>query len=186
MTTRQVAPPTVPAVSLAHAKGQLRLEQADTDLDDQLLFWLEGITREAEHITRRVFVNRPMRVTLDHFEPSIRLSAPTVSVESVKFFDPAGQLQVLAASDYFLDKEMEPGYLMPQYGRAWPATQPRANAVMVDYTAGYGPDDTTTPAAARLYILSRLTELWDPAVKEFKQTVRSAFTARLLDSLRVR
>jgi hypothetical protein len=56
---------------------------------------------------------------------------------------------------------------------------------MIDYTAGYGPDATTTPAAARLYILARLTEQWDPAVKEFKETVRSNFTGRLLDSLRI-
>jgi uncharacterized phiE125 gp8 family phage protein len=185
MTTRQIAPPAVPAVSLAQAKGQLRLEQSDTDLDEQLLFWLDGITREAEHATGRMFVNRPMRVTLDRFEKAIRLSAPTVSIESVKYVDPDGQPRVLAPADYFLDNEMEPGYLIPQYGRAWPATLPRANAVTVDYTAGYGPDASTTPAAARLYILSRLTELWDPAVKEFKQTVRSAFTARLLDSLKV-
>jgi uncharacterized phiE125 gp8 family phage protein len=185
MTTREVSPPTVLAVTLAEAKNQLRIDQADTSFDSQLTIWIAGIAKEAEHQTSRKFVNRPMRVTLDRFEPSIRLSAPTFSVESVKFLDVDGQQRTLAPADYFVDQVTEPGYVMPALGRAWPATSPRALAVQVDYTGGYGPDATTVPGEARLYILARLTELWDPAVKEFKETVRSNFTTRLLDSLKV-
>jgi uncharacterized phiE125 gp8 family phage protein len=185
MTTREVSPPAALAVTLAEAKDQLRIDQGDTAFDGQLAIWIAGITREAEHATGRKFINRPMRVTLDRFEPSIRLSAPTFSVESIKFIDVDGQERTLDPADYFVDLVTEPGYVMPQVGKAWPATAPRALTVMIDYTAGYGPDATTTPAAARLYILARLTEQWDPAVKEFKETVRSNFTGRLLDSLRI-
>jgi uncharacterized phiE125 gp8 family phage protein len=185
MTTREVSPPTELAVTLAEAKDQLRIEQDNTAFDAQLTIWIAGIAKEAEHGTGRVFVNRPMRVTLDRFEPAIRLSAPTFSVESVKFFDVDGQLQTLDPAYYFADQITEPGFVLPALGKAWPATSARLLAVQVDYTAGYGPTAATVPAAARLYILARLAELWDPATKEFKETVRSNFTGRLLDSLKV-
>jgi uncharacterized phiE125 gp8 family phage protein len=185
MTVREISPPVELAVTLAMAKDQLRIGQYDTAFDSQLTIWIAGITEEAEHASGRVFVNRPMRVTLDRFEPSIRLSAPTFSVENVKFVDVDGQERLLAPADYFADMVTEPGYVIPATGKAWPATLAHANTVTVDFTGGYGPDASTVPAAARLYILARLTELWDPAVKEFKETVRSNFTQRLLDKLKV-
>lgn len=184
MTTREISPPATLAVTLAEAKGQLRIDQDETAFDAQLTIWIAGITKEAEHQTRRMFVNRSMRVTLDRFEPAIRLSVPTFSVESVKFIDADSIERTLKPVDYYVDKVTEPGFVMPAVGKAWPVPAARPNAVTVDYTAGSGPDATATPAAAKLYILARLTELWDPVVKEFKETARSNFTARLLDSLR--
>ncbi|WP_198116926.1 head-tail connector protein [Massilia rhizosphaerae] len=185
MTTRQVSPPDVMAVTLADAKAQLRIDSDDTAFDSQLSIWIAGITEEAEHATGRAFVNRPMRVTLDAFPDAIRLSAPTFSVERLKFVDVDGQEQVLDPVDYFADTVTEPGYIVPASGKAWPATADRVNVVSVDYTAGYGSDATTVPSSAKLYILARLTEQWDPIVKEFKETVKSNFVGRLLDNLKV-
>jgi uncharacterized phiE125 gp8 family phage protein len=184
-TIRELSSPAVLAVALDEAKAQLRIDPDETAFDAQLTIWIAGITREAEHATGRVFVNRPMRATLDGFEPAVRLAAPTFSVASVKFVDLDGQQRTLDPADYFVDQVAEPGYVTPQVGKAWPATLARANTVTVDFTGGYGPDATTTPAAAKLYILARLAEQWDPATKEFKETVRSNFTARLLQSLKV-
>jgi len=185
MSMEEISPPAALAVSIADAKVQLRIEQDDTAFDSQLAIWIAGITAEAEHETNRKFVNRPMRVTLDQFPDAIRLAAPTFSVEGMRFVDTAGLEQTLDPVDYYADKVTKPGYVVPASGRAWPATSRRLNVVMVDFTAGHGPDETTTPPAARLYILARLVELWDPATKEFKETVRSNFTKRLLDSLKV-
>jgi uncharacterized phiE125 gp8 family phage protein len=173
------------AVTLADAKDTLRIDQDDTSLDSQIAIWVAGITAEAEHLTRRAFVNRPMRVTLDAFPDAIRLSAPTYSVESVQFVDLNGQEQTLNPDDYYADLVTEPGYVVPASGKAWPATSARINTVTVDYTAGYGPDATTVPPSARLYILARLAEQWDPLVKEFKDSVKSNFVGRLLDDLKV-
>lgn len=185
MTTRQLSPPAVMAVTLADAKAQLRIDADDTAFDGQLAIWIAGITAEAEHATGRVFVNRPMRVTLDDFPDAIRLSAPTGSVENVQFVDVNGQEQILDPADYYADTVTEPGYVVPASGKTWPATASRVNVVTVDYTAGYGPDATTVPPDVQLYILARLTEQWDPVIKEFKDTVKQNFVGRLLDGLKV-
>lgn len=185
MTTRQISSPALMAVTLADAKTALRIDQDDSAFDAQIAIWVAGITQEAEHITERAFVNRPMRVTLDQFEDAIRLSAPTFSVESVQFVGLDLVKHELDPADYYADTTTEPGYIVAARGRAWPAVGAGVNTVTVDYTAGYGPDATTTPPAAKLYILARLLEQWDPVVKEFKETVKSNFVARLLDSLKV-
>jgi uncharacterized phiE125 gp8 family phage protein len=186
MSMIQVSPPAALAVSLATAKDQLRIEQDDTAFDALLTLWIEGITAsEAEHVTGRAFVNRPMRVALDSFPDAIRLAAPAYSVESVKYLDPDGVEKTLDPADYYADKVTEPGYIVPASGKAWPATAVQVNTVTVDFTAGYGPDGSTVPKAAQLYILARLSEQWDPATKEFKETVTSSFVKGLLDQLKV-
>jgi uncharacterized phiE125 gp8 family phage protein len=185
MSLIQVSPPTALAVSLAMAKDQLRIEQTDPDSDALLTLWIKAITQEAEHATGRMLINRPMRVVLDAFPDAIRLCAPTYEVASVKYVDVNGVEQTLDPADYYADKITEPGYVVPASGTAWPATASQVNAVSVDFTAGYGVDDSTVPEAAKLYIVARLAEQWDRDSKEFKETVASSFIKGLLDQIKV-
>ena len=92
--------------------------------------------------------------------------------------------QTLDPRDYYADKVTRPGYVVPAAGKAWPATT-GLNAVTVDFTAGYGADAASTPDCARLYILARLAEQWEPSTKKFEQTSQSVYIARLLDPIRV-
>lgn len=185
MSAKQITAPATLAVTLASAKDTLRIEQADTSLDSLLTLWIEAITEAAEHEVGRCFVNQGWRVTLDRFYDAIRLDrAPLVSVESVKFIDEDGIEQTLDPADYIVDSASEPGFIVPAALKAWPCTAERVNAVTVDYTVGYGADEATVPKAAKLFILARLQQQWDPAVKEFKETVTSNFIARLLDPIR--
>jgi uncharacterized phiE125 gp8 family phage protein len=185
MTERLITPPAALAVSLAAAKEALRIDADDTSLDTLVTVWIKGVTQAAEHETGRAFVTQKWRVTLDAFPDAIRLArSPTISVDSVKFYDQDSQLQILDPADYYADIVTLPGYIVPGIGKAWPATAARINAVTVDVTCGYGPDDTTTPECASLYILARLAEQWEPASKEFKGTVQSDFIGGLLDPIR--
>lgn len=193
MTTRQITPPAALAVLLSDAKDTLRIDQADTAFDAQLTLWIKAVTEEAEGAANQVFITQHLRMTLDAFPTAtllrvpdaIVLRAPLISVESVKYIDTVGQQQTLDPASYVVITDVVPGRVVPAYGLAWPATLNRAAVVTVDFTAGYGPDATTVPQRAQLYILARLAEQWDPLVKEFKATVKSNFVDRLLDSLRV-
>jgi len=183
MSKEQTSEPVALALTMAEAKQALRIEEDDTSLDMMIGIWIAGITAEAEAQTHCAFVNRGMRVTLDEFPDAVKLSAPTFSVESVSFLDPDGVMRTLAPADFYVDRVTVPGYIVPARGKAWPVTEVHVNAVSVDYTAGYGPTAATVPPAVRLYILARLSELFDPAAREFKETQASVFVSRLLDGL---
>lgn len=187
MSERLITAPATLAVSMEAARETLRVD--DDSLDMTMQLYIKGITTEAEHATGRAFVNRSYRLTLDKFPGAIRLPhAPTFSVESVKFIDAAGQPQVLAPADYYVDKESEPGYIVPARGKAWPATLDQVNVVTIDYTAGYGPDETTVPDAMKTYILAKLQVQFDiqtGAGAIVSKPFNVEYLDRLLDQLRV-
>lgn len=185
MTTRQITPPSALAVSLASAKASLRIEESDNTFDASITLWLKGITRECEHQLGRSLVHQQWRLSIDYISEAIRLPhAPIVSVESLQYYDVQNVLQTLEPLDYTVDLVSTPGYIVPAPGCAWPETFDKIHAVVVDYTAGYGPDDTSVPENVQLYILARLTEQWDPATREFKATSQSMYIERLLDACR--
>lgn len=184
MTMEQVSGPAALAVSMEEAKQNLRIDADDIALDMLIEIWIRGITAEAEHTAGCFFVNRKMRVTLDTFSAAVRLAAPTFSVESVKYNDTAGVQQVLDPQDYYVDKVSRPGYVVPGTGKTWPSTA-AINAVVVDFTAGFGADAASMPDCARLYIIARLAEQWEPSTKDFKATSQSQYITRLLDPIKV-
>ncbi len=186
MTTRSRSAPVALAVSLIAAKETLRIEVSDTTLDASITRWIQGITLDAEHRLGCSLVSQGWRLTLDQFGDALRLEhPPAIAVESIKFYDAANQLQTLSPADYYVDVITMPAYVVPAAGKAWPATFGRINAVVVDYTAGYGTSDVDVPANVQLYILARLAEQFDPATREFKETEQSKFTERLLDRAKV-
>lgn len=184
MTPERIVAPAALAVSLAVAKETLRITSAG--LDATITLWIEAITEEAEHAVGRSFINQGWRITLDRFPDAIRLSSPpTVSVQSIQYFDATNVLQTLAPADYTVDTKSLPGYVFPAVGKAWPATYDKPNALFIEYTCGYGLTEAAVPKGAKQYILYRLAEQFDVPSQEFKATARSVYAERLLDRIRV-
>ena len=182
MPTRLIIPPAALPVSLAEAKLNLRID--GNEQDSLIEAWLHGITAHAEHVTGRSFISQTWRVTLDEFPDAIELPVPVSSV-TIKFLDEAGVEQTLDTADYVVDSASEPGYAVPNVGKAWPTTYDRINAVNVDVVAGYGASESDIPKGIKLYILAKLVEQYDPAIKAEKDTVQSSFIDRLLDQYKV-
>ena len=184
MTQTLITPPAAMAVLLTDALETLRQDAGM--FDATITMWIRGITQECEHQIRRALITQQWRLTLDSFDDALRLAnPPTISVESVRYYDINNVLQTLDPADYMVDAVTEPGYVVPATGKAWPETYDRINAVTVDYTVGYGPTAATVPDNVRSYILLRLAQQFDPASREFKETASSMFIARLLDRYRV-
>lgn len=185
MSTRRTTPPAALAVSLQSAKDSLRIMAGDTLLDSLITLEIKAITLEAEHQLGRSLVTQGWRLTLDRFDDALRLDyGPIMSVQSIKFYDSTNTLQTLDPADYFVDSASVPGYIVPAIAKTWPATFARINAVIVDYTAGYGATDETVPHNVQMYILARLAEQFDSTGREFKDTPQSRFADRLLDRSR--
>ena len=75
--------------------------------------------------------------------------APVLAVTSVKYINTSGVETTLAPSAYALDKDSEPGWLLPAYDTDWPEARDTANAVRVRYTAGFGTAATDVPQPLR-------------------------------------
>lgn len=70
---------------------------------------------------------------------------PVISVQSVKYVDTTGNPQTLAQDvDFILDRQRGFARLIPMPGTFWPLSMVTANAVEVNFTAGYDPSPTAT------------------------------------------
>ena len=183
MTSELIRPPVELAVPLELARKNLKVD--GTYLDDLITMWVEGITEDAQHELGRSLIHQGRRLTLDNFTTVLKLDRPPlVSVDSIQFYDVDGQLQTLDPADYLGDRVKLPGWVVPAPGRAWPATQGRIGAVIVEYTCGYGATAASVPKSVQLYILAKLTEQFDPATRLERDTVQSVYVTRLLDGCR--
>lgn len=161
MPHKVITPPATMAVSLAAARTAARVN--GTALDDEIKIAVGNATTEAEHYTGRAFVNRTYRITLDRFCGDIEIPAsPVVEVVTFVYTDADGAPQELAPADFRFDTTLEPGFIVPAFGRTWPATGGNIESVKVDVICGYGPDDTTVPDWAKAYILARVREQYAP------------------------
>lgn len=78
--------------------------------------------------------------------------SPLISVDSIKYIDPAGVQQTMSSGDYKVDTLSEPARIIPAFGKTWPTTRQEINAVEVTFTAGFGAA-SAVPAGIRAAII---------------------------------
>lgn len=111
--------------------------------------YLNGLIKTArqmvETFTRRVLITQTWDLKLDCFSGDlIRLPLPPLqSVSSINYVDANGVTPTLwAATKYIVDApagdHAERGRVTLAYGESWPVTRAIANAVTVEFIAGYG------------------------------------------------
>lgn len=164
MALIRIAAPASEPLDLATAKLHCRVDGND---EDALITALIVAAREqAEHETGRSLVTQTWELVHDAFPEAFALrKAPIQSVTSIKYlegqwqFDEQEMIDVLVAvertldpSDYLLDKDSEPGYVVPGYGKAWPASFAVPNAVRCRYVCGYG-NAAAVPQAIKQWML---------------------------------
>lgn len=185
MTLKLITAPTTEAITLAEAKLQLRVDHND---EDALITGLISSVRElAEQITGRSIMPATWEVVLDAFpDGDIELAMPTVlSVTSVKYIDFLTNVEVtLASNQYALDKDSEPGWLLPAQGITWPRTADVANAVRVRYLSGYA-DAATVPKSIKTWMLIALEHLYERCKQGESPMLGSTFACALLDRYKV-
>lgn len=155
MTTRKISATNYP-VTLAEAKLRLRIDGSADDTDLQLM--IEAATGLAQSMTRRSIATNTWQIKLDAFPAEIRLlHPPIVAVQSITYVDANGVTQTLSAGAYSVDSTSEPGWILPADGTEWPETKDTANAVTVNYTAGYG---LACPPEIKQFILLQVGHMY--------------------------
>lgn len=105
-------------------------------------------TKNVERYLNRALITQTWKVYYNDF--CHRMYIPFGSLQSithVKYWDNTGVQQTVSASDYWVVKETDPGYIQQGYDTTYPEVQyGRPNAVEIQFVCGYGdanavPDD---------------------------------------------
>jgi uncharacterized phiE125 gp8 family phage protein len=147
--------PVKEPVTLAEAKSHLRVEIAD---DDTLINTLIKAAREhVEKICSRALITQTWYLYLDSFPDSgeeIRIPMPPLAtIVGITYVDIDGVTQTLAVGEYTVDANSEPARVKEAYNETWPDTREIMNAVTVEFTCGYGDDETDVPQTIRQAML---------------------------------
>jgi uncharacterized phiE125 gp8 family phage protein len=185
MPYKVITAPSVEPVTLDEAKNHCRVDGTE---DDALIASLIVAAREsAEHEIGRALCTQTRELILDSFPPAFVLrGSPIQSVVSVRYLDSDSVEVELDPQDYQLDNASEPGYVVPAYGKAWPASFPVPNAVRVRYVCGYGVA-ADVPAAIKSWILLAVGTLHAQreTVSMGLSSLPDRFWHRLLDPFRI-
>ena len=147
MTIRWISTTTEP-ITTAEVKTLVPID--GTDHDTRIALLIPAMRQQAEQYTNRSLATNVYQLKLDEFPAAIQLLwPPIVSVQSVSYYDTSAVLQTI--TDYALDSHSEPGWILPAV--EWPETYDMANAVIVNYTAGYG---AAVPEEVKLWIASMI------------------------------
>lgn len=189
MTTRLITGPAIEPVTLADAKLHLHVDDSGEDALIQAL--IASARGQCEHILGRSIMPQTWELVLDSFpaDSDIELLNPTIiGITSIKYIDAnTGTEVTLAANQYALDKDNEPGWVMPVAGVTWPATADVANAVRVRYQAGYA-DAASVPEGIKSWI-KLAVGVWyknrEAGVEAAITTLPHDFFSGLLDRYRI-
>ena len=204
MTVRVVTPPAFYPVTRAQARLWCRIDAALTAEDAVVDQLIAAMTDFAENLTGRAYIQRGLQMIVPWW-PVIRVEgvmrdgfelpqAPLVSVESITYLDSDGVQQTLAAETYAVHTWREPGIVVRAYGETWPVVRSDADAIRVNYTAGYvygspngeADQQAVLPPALKVWIEARLTTLYDnrsQLMRDGRVAIPRDLCDGLLDSL---
>jgi uncharacterized phiE125 gp8 family phage protein len=133
----------VEPLTLAAVKNYLRVAVEDTSQDITIAVMIAAAREQAEILQGRDLVKKQWDLYYDYWpEYRVRLRAPCVSVDLVRYTDLAGaDTPMTKNTDYVVDLTKEPALITPPWNRSWPAFTPRpSSAILIRFTSGYAPD----------------------------------------------
>jgi uncharacterized phiE125 gp8 family phage protein len=153
------------------AEVKLYARVAHSVEDSIIESWIKAARKEAEDYQHRSYISQTYQMVYDSFPGSFIdfPRPPLISVESVKYYDFEDTETVFASSNYSLDLISEIGRLALNYGITWPTVTLRPlNAVIIDFTAGYGVDADAVPDSVKNAIYLYCTYMYENREAENK------------------
>ena len=145
----QTVEPAIEPVSVQDVREYLHADAADDPVLQNLIV---AARRYAEDTTGRQFIDATWQLTLDGGWGGIEIALdrpPLSSVTSVQYVDTAGDTQTLAATEYDVDTNPEPGRIVQAFSKTWPSVRGHIDDVTITYVAGYGTLATDVPEGLR-------------------------------------
>ncbi len=135
---RTVAPTETP-VSVAECKEHMRVTSSSEDtLIEEMLNAAVAMT-DAQGALGRAMVTQTWRQYVGNAPGEVMLAmTPVGSVSAIGYIDTDGATQSANVSDFDVIGTNQATMVSPKAGASWPTADDRADAIWVDYTAGYG------------------------------------------------
>lgn len=205
-----VTAPAAEPVTVDELKEHLRIPAGDTSEDGVLGDMIAEAREEIEQAAGMALITQTWRLAIDQWpsghqswwdgvrqghmnqihgpESASHLTLPRyplLSVSSVKTYDDDDAETVVVIADVFnVDTISRPGRMTLKGGATWPSAMRSSNAILIEYTAGYGPDATDVPAPLRRavkvmasYLYSHRGDGCDP-IEAMKQSGAAAVVNR--------
>ena len=143
--------PAAAPVLLAEVKAQLRIEHPDDDLMIDRLIKTAASYTDAKGALGHAMITQKWGQWVNSVPPQyVRLAmGPLIAVTAVQYYDIDGALQTDTLSNYEITGTDFTTRIGPKSGFNWPVTQDRADAIRIEYTAGYGATSASVPETLR-------------------------------------
>jgi len=143
--------PAAAPVLLAEVKSQLRIEHPDDDLMIDRLIKTAVAYTDAKGALGHAMITQKWGQWVNSVPPQyVRLAmGPLIEVTAVQYYDIDGALQTDTLSNYEITGTDFTTRIGPKSGFNWPVTQDRADAIRIEYTAGYGATSASVPETLR-------------------------------------
>jgi len=147
MALTLVTAPTVEPVTVADIKSHLRIDT--TDEDTLIEDYITAAREYCERYQNRAYITQTWNLTLNDFPDGDEIEIPLPplqSITSIKYYGTDDTEYTLSTDDYMVDTDSEVGRVVLKYAKTWPSITLRpANAVVIQFVAGYGDADTDVP-----------------------------------------
>lgn len=156
-------PPENEPVNLTEIKDYLRLDLDNTFEDTDLMSYLTAAREYCEGVQNRAYITQTWELSFDSWPCSV-IEIPKGSLQTinlVSYKDSEGvTTELTAITDYVFSPRGILGRLTPAYGKSWPSFTPfPLDAVVIEFTCGYGDNATSVPAKV-IHAIKLLVSHW--------------------------
>lgn len=161
-TYKIITAPANLAVSLVLVKEHLKLDASDASQDSYLTILIKAATKFGENYTKRTFINTTFLTYLSDFCSCIELRKSKVSTISFIKYLKDEVLTTVDTDIYYLTDESGFAHILLADQKTYPTdVDIHAQAVQIQFVAGYGADDSFIPDELKLALLNHIAAMYE-------------------------